>query len=113
MASLIEDFALNNNSLIDPIDIFRKSLGLVEIEYFSNVIRYIDDYTFYNFLQIIDPNYGKNDSRLDDLNIEANVTLSFALILYYKKYGDDAEVIQQDLDVIKQQLKDGLINEIL
>ena len=107
--SIIDNFPKEKKIMSD--DTIRIHTMTVEKkQYYKNIIKYIDEYTYFNFLKLTDSNYGFNFNTMLPYYIKVNVGVSVATIIYQRKYPDDEEIDPLKLQIIKQNIENGILN---
>jgi len=84
------------------------SLNNEHADYYKSLIKYMDEYTYFNFLRLTDPNYGLNFKEMLNYYLRINVGISIPIIIYERKYPDDTEIDFLKLEIIKQNIEDGI-----
>lgn len=107
--SLITRFQVSKRYISEQT-IKLKTIPSYKKNYYRNIIKYIDEYTYFNFLKLSDSNYGFNFSTMLPYYLRVNVGVSIALIIYQKKYPDDEEIDPLKLEIIKQNIENGIYN---
>ena len=107
--SLISSFPVSRKLITDET-VKLKTIPSFKKNYFRNIIKYIDEYTYFNFLKLSDSNYGFNFSTMLPYYLRVNVGVSVALIIYQRKYPDDEEIEPLKLEIIKANIENGIYN---
>ena len=81
-----------------------KNMSKIKKQYYKNLLLYIDEYTYFNFLKLTDSNYGFNLSTMLPYYLNINVKVSMPLILYNKRYPDDEEIDPYKLILIEEEI---------
>jgi hypothetical protein len=105
MGKLIEGF--QSSKLISTTTL-KLSFNKKTTDYYKSVIKYMDEYIYYNFLRLTDPNYGLNFQEMLSYYLRINVGISIPIIIYERKYPDDTEIDFIKLEIIKQNMEEGI-----
>jgi hypothetical protein len=106
---IIDNFK-KDRKIIDDDTLDLKTITKIKKDYYKNIIKYIDEYTYFNFLKLSDPLYGFNFNTMLPYYIKVNVGISIATIIYQRKYPDDEEIDPLKLQIIKQNIENGILN---
>ena len=107
--SIIDNFRPQRR-VLDSFTIDLNTTPKSKKDYYKNIIKYIDEYTYFNFLKLSDPLYGFNFNTMLPYYIKVNVGISVATIIYQRKYPDDEEIDPLKLQIIKQNIENGILN---
>ena len=105
MGKLIEGFQTSKLISTTTLKLY---LNKPRIDYYKAIIKYMDEYIYYNFLRLTDPNYGLNFQEMLNYYLKINVGISIPIIIYERKYPDDTEIDFIKLEIIKQNMEDGI-----
>ena len=99
---------INSNSILSDSTIKAKSMPPHKKLYYRNVLKYLDEHLYFNYLKLSDPLYGLNFETQLPYYIQVNVGISVASIIYQRKYPDHKEISPVLLYEIKENLKKGI-----
>ena len=105
--SLFNSFR-NINSIISDSTSKSKTLSKDKKLYYRNVLKYLDEHLYFNYLKLSDPLYGLNFETQLPYYIQVNVGISVATIIYQRKYPDHKDISPVLLYEIKENLKKGI-----
>ena len=91
---------------------FKNDLHKYKKIFYTNMLRYMDEYSIYNYLKVTDPHFGFKFSENETLFIEANISTTLELLLYFSRHRDDTDVDGDKLDTIIKDLNDGKYGDI-
>lgn len=100
---LFEEFNDANNIFSKETRVI-KNMSKTKKDYYKNILLYIDEYTYFNFLKLTDSNYGFNIRTMLPYYLSINVNLNMPLILYNKRYPDDEEIDPYKLILIEEEI---------
>ena len=78
--------------------------------YYKNVLKYLDEHLYFNYLKLSDPLYGLNFETQLPYYIQVNVSISVETIIYNRLYPDHKEINSELLDQVRENLKNGIFN---
>jgi hypothetical protein len=81
-----------------------KTIPKYKKKYYQNIITYLDEYIYFNYLKLTNPDFGFIFSSMLDHYIKADVTVSFPLIVYQRRYPDDETIDPYKLTIIEEEL---------
>ncbi len=85
------------------------SIKKAKQDYYKNIIRYLDENLYFNYLKSFDPFYGLNFSIQLPYYIKMDVGVSIAIIIYQKKYPEDGDLIDPlKLLIVEENIKHGI-----
>ena len=94
-----------NRTLISD-NTFKNDLPKYKKIFYRNILDYIDQYAIYNYMKVTDPHYGFTWQDNNNLFIEANLSTTLELLLYFHRHRDDTNVDEEKLQQIKKDLND-------
>lgn len=74
-------------------------------EFYKNIIKYLDEHIYFNFLKATDANYGMNFQTQLKQYIRQDVGLNFAVVIYQRRYPDHEEIDAFLLSIIQMELE--------
>jgi hypothetical protein len=100
--------ALNRGkvALISP-DTYNNILSLRKRKFYANVLKYMNHYSLYNYLQITNPFFGLKFSATETIILEAPILTSLDLLLYFSRYKDATFVDEQKLEQIRKDINEN------
>tara|TARA_B100000963_G_C22572002_1_gene646568 strand:+ start:166 stop:492 length:327 start_codon:yes stop_codon:yes gene_type:complete len=98
----------NKNSIISDSTSKSKTFSKDKKLYYRNVLKYLDEHLYFNYLKLSDPLYGLNFETQLPYYLQVNVGISVATIIYQRKYPDHEEISPVLLYEIKENLKKGI-----
>ena len=77
-------------------------------EFYRNVIKYLDEHIYFNYLKATDANYGMNFHTQLPYYLRQDVGVDFAKVIYFRRYPDhdEDEVDPLLLSMIQMELDD-------
>jgi hypothetical protein len=92
----------NSRALISD-NTFKNDLPQYKKDFYKNMLTYMDQYSIHNYLKVTNPHYGFKFSENEKLFIEANLSTTLELLLYFSRHKKDTDV---DPHKLKQIIKD-------
>ena len=105
--SIIKNFP--GASLVSEESISINTIPKDKKEYYKNLIRYLDEYTYFQFLKTIDPNYGFNFTSQLNYYLREDFSINIYIILYQRAFPEDEEINTIILDLIKVNVDNGIL----
>ena len=98
----------SSKKIFSEITVEIKNITPIKIEYYKNVIAYLDDHLYFNYLKATNPDFGLsfNSQAIHYVNVDVGVSLP--LILYTRAFPDDEEVIDFILQIIRVNLENQI-----
>ena len=75
-------------------------------EFYRNVIKYLDEHIYFNYLKATDANYGMNFHTQLPYYLRQDVGVDFAKVIYDRRYPDHEEYDSLLLSMIRMELED-------
>ena len=91
---------------------FKNDLPKYKKNFYTTILKYMDEYSYYNYLKVTNPHFGFKYEDNQTLFLEANVSTTLELLLYFARYKDSNYVNEDDLNIIKKDLNDGKYGDI-
>ena len=101
--SILKVFSEKN--VLDQETIGIKTMSKVKKDYYQNILTYLDEYIYFNYLKLTNPDFGFVISSMNTYYLKVDVSVSLPLILYYKRYPDDDEIDPFRFIIIEEELK--------
>ena len=73
-------------------------------EFYKNIIKYLDEHIYFNYLKATDPNFGMNFQTQLPYYLRQDVGVNSALVIYYRRYPDHEDVDPLLLSIIQMEL---------
>ena len=108
--SIVSNFP-KGRSLISEETLSIAVIGKDRKLYYKNIIRYLDEHLYFNYLKLNDAEYGLNFNTQLPTYIPVSVGVSTSIILYQRAFpedGDDINVIV--LNLIKENIQNGILS---
>jgi hypothetical protein len=109
--SLLGRKYLGKRSLLSD-NTFKNDLPKYKKNFYTTMLKYMDQYSIYNYLKVTDPHFGFKFADNETLFLEANVSTTLELLLYFSRHKDDTDVNEDKLDVIKKDLNEGKYGDL-
>ena len=72
---------------------------------FSNVLKYIDEYTTYNYLKVTNIHFnGSFLSAENEIPLTVNIVSDIDKLFYFRLFPDDTEICEDKLELVKAKL---------
>ena len=72
---------------------------------FKNLLKYMDEYTTYNFLKVTNPHFsGTFMSSNVIIPLQVNVTTKTEKLFYFRLFPDDKEICDDKLELVRAKL---------
>lgn len=85
-----------------------KLIRPAKIEYYKNVIAYLDEHIYFNYLRATNPDFGLSFSTDATYYVRVDLDLSLAKVLYTRAFPFDEEVINIILQIIQVNLDNNI-----
>lgn len=69
-----------------------KTIGRHKKQYYINIIKYLDEHIYFNYLKQTDPLFGFNFETQLPFYLRADVTLSIPIVIYQRNFPDDIDI---------------------
>lgn len=109
--SLLGRKYLGKRSLLSD-NTFKNDLPKYKKNFYTTMLKYMDQYSIYNYLKVTDPHFGFKFADNETLFLEANVSTTLELLLYFSRHRDDTDVDGDKLDIIIKDLNDGKYGDL-
>tara|TARA_Y200000002_G_C22433273_1_gene558963 strand:- start:222 stop:608 length:387 start_codon:yes stop_codon:yes gene_type:complete len=103
---IVDNFP-NSRAVISVTTFENKTVLPDTIQYFKNILIYLDEHIYFNYLKATNPDFGLSYSSNVHHYIRFNVEVSAANILYYRAFPEDREINNFILEIIRIMLQDG------
>ena len=102
---------LSDSGIVTSKYIMIKILNKEKKNYYFNVIKYLDEHLYFNYLKNSDPLYGLNFETQLPYYLKVDAGVSVAIILYQRAYPeeDDEDIYLPLVQLIQNELDDGNI----
>lgn len=100
--------ALNRGkvALISP-ESYSNVLSLKKKKFYANVLKYMDKYSLFNYLEITNPYFGFSLSSNETVFIEAPILTSLELLVYFSRYRRARFVDEDKLEEIRRDINEN------
>ena len=69
-----------------------KTIGRHKKQYYINIIKYLDEHIYFNYLKQSDTLFGFNFETQLPFYLRADVTLSIPIVIYQRNFPDDIDI---------------------
>ena len=80
---------------------------------FENLLKYMDEYTTYNYLKVTNPYFGNSFLALEQrFDLEVNMVTSIEKLFYFRLFPEDNEICEDKLELVRAKVavKDFSLN---
>lgn len=85
-----------------------KTIPQYKKNYYMNIIKYMDEHIYFNYLKQTDPLFGFSFETQLPFYIRADVTLSIPIVIYQKNFPDDIDINPILLNMITENFDNGI-----
>lgn len=85
-----------------------KTIPQYKKDYYMNIIKYMDEHIYFNYLKQTDPLFGFSFETQLPFYIRADVTLSIPIVIYQKNFPDDIDINPILLNMITENYDNGI-----
>ena len=96
----------SEKNVLDAETIGVKTMSEAKKKYYQNILTYLDEYIYFNYLKLTNPDFGFAIATMNTYYLKADVSVSLATILYFKTYPDDDEIDPYKFIIIEEELKE-------
>ena len=86
---------------------FKSDIDLEKKKFFRNVLKLMNHYSLFNYLQITNPFFGLRFSHTETIILEAPILTSLDLLLYFSRYRDATFVDAEKLEEIRRDINEN------
>lgn len=86
---------------------FKADINLEKKKFFENVIKYMDKYSLFNYLEITNPYFGFDLSSSETVILEAPILTSLELLVYFSRYRNANFVDEEKLEEIRRDINEN------
>jgi hypothetical protein len=104
--SLIGNLNRGKVALISD-ETYKADISIEKRKFYTNILKYMNHYSLYNYLQITNPFFGLKLSATETIILEAPILTSLDLLLYFSRYKDATFVDEQKLEQIRKDLNEN------
>ena len=104
--SLIGNLNKGKVALISE-ETYNADISLAKKNFYGNIIKYMDKYSLFNYLEITNPYFGLTLSSTVEIILEAPILTSLELLVYFSRYRDANFVDSAKLEEIRKDINEN------
>ena len=104
--SLIGSSNRGKVSLISE-ETFKADFNIEKKNFYANIVKYMDKYSLFNYLEITNPFFGFNLSNTETVILEAPILTSLELLVYFSRYRNANFVDEDKLEEIRRDINEN------
>ena len=85
-----------------------KTIPQFKKDYYMNIIKYMDEHIYFNYLKQTDPLFGFSFETQLPFYIRADVTLSIPIVIYQRNFPDDIDINPILINMISDNCDNGI-----
>lgn len=104
--SLIGNLNRGKVALISQ-ETFKADINIEKKRFYANVLKYMDKYSLFNYLEITNPYFGFSLSNTETMFVEAPILTSLELLVYFSRYRKANFVDEEKLEEIRRDINEN------
>ena len=104
--SLIGSLNRGKVSLISE-ETFKADINIAKKNFYGNIIKYMDKYSIFNYLEITNPYFGLTLTNTVEVILEAPILTSLELLVYFSRYRNAKFVDSEKLEEIRKDINEN------